>query len=76
MTCTFCNDPDYGGGCINPPMCLRHYEAALIRSRLQRRGLQPNVAHAAHLMARSRAPWAVKPRNLPALWAEMEGTAG
>jgi len=65
--CTYCDAPAYTPGFLQPPMCQRHYEVALLASRLERQG-QPITAAGIHrLLIRSRVTLTITPEEIPAL---------
>lgn len=63
MTCQFCDEPILADE-IEPPMCQKHYEAALLISRVTRQGKELTVSNVQQMYARSLSPMALEPEEL------------
>lgn len=74
MNCQYCDEPIIAEE-IQPPMCQKHYEAALLVSRITRQGKDVTLANAQELYARSLSPMAVEPEELAAYLCDVTGTA-
>lgn len=70
--CQYCNQPDWTGGTTTPPLCRRHYEAVLLKSRLERQGIPVTVENAETMMARTHVPWSIMARELGLLLEEVQ----
>lgn len=65
-TCTYCNEPIYDAAII-PPMCRKHYEIALIISRLERRDAIPTVRNIVAMLERVQDAMIITPAEIPQL---------
>lgn len=70
-TCAYCGEPVYSEG-IEPPMCERHYEVALLMSRCERQGLAVTAENIIQRMkAATFAVWHVAEAEVAGLLAGM-----
>ncbi len=70
-TCTYCNQPIYSDG-IQPPMCERHYEMALLMSRCERQGREITAENVIQRMkAAVFAVWHIAESEVAGLLQEM-----
>lgn len=72
MNCQYCDEPIFAKE-IEPPMCQKHYEAALLVSRVTRQGKEMTLANALVIYARSLSPMAIEPEELPVYLADVVG---
>lgn len=70
MTCNYCDGEVFSTD-VKPAMCRRHFEAALLVSRLERQGVAVTAENVLALKRRQRAPWAIADHEVMGLVKEL-----
>ena len=70
--CTYCTSDAIAPDIITPPLCVRHYDIALLISRAQRFDLAITPANLTDLLQRATAHnWSITAAEIPQLMKEV-----